>query len=97
MILSIIGLSPGALGLIKSIGITLIKIENLCLVAPITLSMWIRTLAKHLVSSTSLGESCVHPRVNDGICNDACILATSSAISKSLSANTTSPCRQQFI
>ena len=79
MILSIVGLSPGALSLTKSIGMTLIKIENLCLMAPITLSVWIRTLAKRLVSSTSLGESCVHPHVNDGICNDACILATSSA------------------
>ena len=39
MILSIVAHFPGTLGLTKSIGIRLIKIENLCLVVPITHSM----------------------------------------------------------
>ena len=45
IILSIVAFSPSALGFTKSMGIQLIRIEYLCLVAPITLSMCIWTFA----------------------------------------------------
>ena len=50
-ILSIVALCPGVLGFTKSIGTENIKIQNLFLVAPITRSMCIRTLARCLMSN----------------------------------------------
>ena len=90
-ILSIVGVSPTDAGLTKLIGKVLIRIEYLCLVAPITRSTCILTLARWRVSSMSFGDSCKQPFVKAGIFKLACILATSSAISNPLSASTMSP------
>ena len=53
-ILSIIGIT-------KSIGTQPITKENLCLVASIKHLMCILILARHLVSSTTVGDSCEQP------------------------------------
>ena len=95
-------LSNGVAGDVKkSIGCVALRSENFFRIFPITRSMWIRTLAIFLVSSTSLPESWVSstsipeswllPLVKAGILRVEQYEPTESLISNPLSARTVSP------
>ena len=56
----------------NEIGIVPCKMEYFCLTMPITLSTWILTAAKRLVSSMSTDSSWFLPFVNAGILSSPC-------------------------